>query len=372
MDSLTVADLRSELSDRGLPTTGLKKALLARLANYEESLSDDDDDAGSVGTAGPTEAEAEAEAAESEDDEGDDDDDSGSDVDEKMENLASMLTDMLDADDGEGDNYSSDDGTAHDGFDEDDDNAPAKGEGEGEDEFKNRDSRGLRTDVPRKTEAEVRSMYLWMFAKVLLLQAPFLATLLVLFFTYGVPDALLEKVGLAGYLPGHADLVATKFAFIHANQLGFVFLAWYLVYLTRVYLMLNANGARGPAMLDRPDQHIYKVMDANAPDDAPYVLMANTGAAGRFNRSMRAVANMDEGLPMYITGLLLSALCFGPCALLPALLTMYGRSTFANGYKESLGARGKGFFASVVAEHLTGSLVLIAALKGLIGPAFPF
>jgi hypothetical protein len=144
------------------------------------------------------------------------------------------------------------------------------------------------------------------------------------------------------------------------------------VYLTRVYLMINANGARGPAMLDRPDQHIYKVMDANAPDDASYVLMANTGAAGRFNRSMRAVANMDEGLPMYITGLLLSALCFGPCALLPALLTMYGRSKFAHGYKEYSGARFAGFFASVVAEHLTGSLVLIAALKGLIGPAFPF
>jgi hypothetical protein len=42
MSSLTVSELRSELADRGLPTTGLKKVLLARLQAYEESLDDDD------------------------------------------------------------------------------------------------------------------------------------------------------------------------------------------------------------------------------------------------------------------------------------------------------------------------------------------
>ena len=42
MSSLTVSELRSELADRGLPTTGLKKVLFARLQAYEESLDDDD------------------------------------------------------------------------------------------------------------------------------------------------------------------------------------------------------------------------------------------------------------------------------------------------------------------------------------------
>ena len=37
-----MSELRSELADRGLPTTGLKKVLFARLQAYEESLDDDD------------------------------------------------------------------------------------------------------------------------------------------------------------------------------------------------------------------------------------------------------------------------------------------------------------------------------------------
>ena len=136
--------------------------------------------------------------------------------------------------------------------------------------------------------------------------------------------------------------------------------------------MINANGARAPARVDRPDQHIYKIMAEKGPlADAPYVLMATTGDAGRFNRAQRAAYNMDEGLPLYLSATLLAGSVFGPLVALLALLNAYGRVSFADGYKASLGARGGGFMAAVVAEHVTAGLVGLCAIKGLLGPLVP-
>ena len=66
-------------------------------------------------------------------------------------------------------------------------------------------------------------------------------------------------------------------------------------------------GARAPARVDRPDQHIYKIMASDGSlKDAPNVLMATTGAAGRFNRAQRAVFNMDETLPLVLANTFLA------------------------------------------------------------------
>merc|ERR1712226_1025171 len=113
-------------------------------------------------------------------------------------------------------------------------------------------------------------------------------------------------------------------------------------------------------------------MDPKAPANAPYVFMVNTGAAGRFNRAQRAAFNMDEGIALYISALVLAALCFGPVAILPAALTFYGRIRFATDYKDDLERRSTGFLPAVIAEHATAGMVLVAAAKGLAGPAFPF
>ena len=113
-------------------------------------------------------------------------------------------------------------------------------------------------------------------------------------------------------------------------------------------------------------------MDPKAPANAPYVLMVNTGAAGRFNRAQRAAFNMDEGLPLFISSLVLAGLCFGPVAMLPALFSFFGRIKFANDYKEDLERRGAGFLPAILATHVSAGMVLIAAVKGFMGPAFPF
>merc|ERR1719408_467277 len=108
-------------------------------------------------------------------------------------------------------------------------------------------------------------------------------------------------------------------------------------------LIVNANGARAEARVDRPDQHVYRVMDQNASKDAPYVLMAGTGPQGRFNRAQRGVFNTDESLPLVLVATLLTAFVFGAMVCIILLGLSFGAITFGCKYKEASSARGAGF-----------------------------
>lgn len=179
-----------------------------------------------------------------------------------------------------------------------------------------------------------------------------------------------QGLGWCSYLvtlqvPGQKDIYDRKFEFIHEYQLGYVFLAWFLLHLTRAYLTLNANGARKPTGLDRPDQHIYESSDGTQ------VRMVGSGVEGRFNRSQRAAYNMDEGLPLFCTGVLLNASVFGPLALLPLLCAMFGRISFANKYKQALAMRLAGFRPSIISEHWSLGLVCVCVVKGIGGSLIP-
>ena len=227
-----------------------------------------------------------------------------------------------------------------------------------ENEFAGRDAIGL-MDSKSKTlsEAAERSKYAGVFLKLIFMQAPALAWAI-----YGITVYM---------LPG-GTAITSKLVFIHEHSLGGVFAAWFLVYCTRAYASLNANGARHPARCDRPDQHIYKIMAESGPlADAPYVMMATSGAAGRFNRAQRAAFNMDEALPLFISGLLLQSAVFGLAGTIPALLYCYGSVMFCNLYKVSAKERGRGFLPKVIAESLSAGLVGVCAVKGLLGPVVP-
>jgi len=207
----------------------------------------------------------------------------------------------------------------------------------------------------KKTEAEGRAFYFVMLGKLLLLQSPFLGWCAYLAFKQ---------------VPGQAAKVEAKFAFIAAHDLGWVFVAVLVVLFTKAYLVINANGARAGARLDRPDQHIYKIMSPDKYSDAPYVLMATTGAAGRFNRAHRALYNYDEVLPVFLINLVCVASVFGPLGLALALFNLYGRTMFANLYTEDQTKRGPGFMASAISEYLTAGLVMVCAMKAFI-PGLP-
>eukprot|EP01046_Picozoa_sp_COSAG06_P005450 COSAG06_NODE_244_length_19215_cov_20.256853_3_plen_168_part_00 len=146
----------------------------------------------------------------------------------------------------------------------------------------------------------------------------------------------------------------------------------YIICLGRNRIMANSNAVRAGARLDRPDQHIYKIMDAKASKDAPFVLMANTGWAGKFNRAQRGAFNTDESIPAFLVNTLLTAAVFGPAVVCITLLAVYGRVTFALKYTEASDKRGAGFLPALIGEQWTAGLVIFTAIKAIAGPAMPF
>jgi len=205
---------------------------------------------------------------------------------------------------------------------------------------------GLTAEETAKERAEL-SKYFKMFGLFVFVAAPVLA-----WSTYF----------LTNLHDGQKALHKAKFELIYQNDLGYVYLALFLLYLARLYLTINANAARAPTGLERPDQHVY----------TGNVMMAGEGAAGRFNRAQRAAYNMDESLPLYAIALILAGYVFGPVVLLPALLSFVGRITFGSTYKKSLKGRSAGFMMGMIAEVFTFGLVGVCAVKGIFGPKIPF
>ena len=204
------------------------------------------------------------------------------------------------------------------------------------------------TPPATKTEAEARTFYYYLFAKRIVK-------------TLGI--AILLYAFSAHLIP--ASPVATKLQFMHTYSLGFVYAAWYILYITRLYAGLNANGARAPTGIDRPDQHAYEVVGGGT------VKMVTEGDAGRFNRAQRGAYNMDETMPIFISGLLLNGAVLGPAVVLIAAMYSYGAVLFCNTYTAG-GSRINGFLYKASAESVSAQLALLIAVKALAGPALPY
>ena len=174
------------------------------------------------------------------------------------------------------------------------------------------------------------------------------------------------------YVIGYKETLDAKFAFLHAYDLGYALLAVYFIGLGRWRIMLNANVTRAAARVDRPDQHVYKVMDPKTPADAPYVLMANTGRQGEFNRAQRGVFNTDEAMPMFLVSTVLAGAVFGPVILGVVGIAVYGRIQFALLYTADQNKRGAGFMPAMIGEQWAVGLVLFAAIKAIGGERVPF
>jgi len=219
-----------------------------------------------------------------------------------------------------------------------------------EDEFKNRDAMGLQKpkEEPVTEEAET-SKYIKMLFGIVPLIGLTLATILYLVFAK---------------LLGQEASYQKKIDFIQEYQLGYIFLSVWLLGLARSACVCQANGARAAARVDRPDQHVYKIMDSSGPlTDAPYVLMATSGPQGRFNRAQRGVFNTDESMPVVLANVILTGAVYGPLVPCVCLLICYGRVTFTRKYKQASSARAAGFIPSMIGEQIIIGLTLLTVLK---------
>ena len=241
---------------------------------------------------------------------------------------------------------------------------------EAEDEFAERDAQGLqppKADGPRETEAEAVARAQASYMKMIYMQVP-IAQLLLATATYYALTL--------GWEPHSATpagrTVGAKLQLIADHDLQWVYFAVWIIGLGRSRLMVNANAMRAGARLDRPDQHIYRTMDQQTRgQDVPYVLMANTGSAGRFNRAQRGVFNTDESMPLLLMNTLLAGAAFGGIVMALGLIVCYGRVTFGLSYTEAKSKRGKGLMLAFLGEAWMGGLVLFAALasSGLLSAA---
>jgi hypothetical protein len=104
----------------------------------------------------------------------------------------------------------------------------------------------------------------------------------------------------------------------------------------------------------------------------PYVMMSTSGTVGRFNMAQRACGNMDEGLPLFLSSLLLHGAVFGPIAPCVAALYMYGAIRFANGYTNDPEKRMAGFLFFLIAQYLSAGLMSVVVFQTLLRPLLPF
>lgn len=216
-------------------------------------------------------------------------------------------------------------------------------------ECANRDERGLKpvTEENPATEDSERAKY----TKMMFVMMPLIGQGLCWALYFVLCTVLKQR-----------NRLMQAFDELSASQLGFVYLSVIVIQYGRKQLIINANSVRASARLGRPDQHIYRVMSPNFDDEA-YVLMANTGSAGRFNRAQRAVFNTDESFAACLVNTLLAGYVFGPIVTLLCVVQVYGRNMFAVGYTQSADNRGSGFKLALIAEVLLENLVLFCAIQ---------
>ena len=150
------------------------------------------------------------------------------------------------------------------------------------DQFIGRASSGLLPEDKAKSEAQVRAYYFQLTVVASFVIGPILA-----FGWYFLVTTL---------VPSQTDLIQVRLSLLRDYDLIYVYIGYYIIYLARAYAIINANGARGPARVDRPCQHVYQIYAESGPlANAPYVVMVNdSGQLGRFNRAQRAAFNLDS------------------------------------------------------------------------------
>jgi uncharacterized MAPEG superfamily protein len=151
-----------------------------------------------------------------------------------------------------------------------------------------------------------------------------------------------------------------------------IFISLVAVSLAAMVAAVTASHQRYLAHVAIPTQYVYQSVKAATGGPTDAIVLAETGAAGAFNRAQRAYANMRETLPltlaMFVT---LSTVC--PRTVLAiALFYAIARVLWVIGYTSHVSMRMTGFLMSeVVAANLLRGVLIATAWRAAKNELFP-
>eukprot|EP00667_Euglena_gracilis_P020257 EG_transcript_21897 len=168
------------------------------------------------------------------------------------------------------------------------------------------------------------------------------------------------------YLAFSSNRVEAKFSLLAEYQLGWLFLVPFLLRSTLTVLNTIAGVWRKEAKVNPPDQHVYKVFTAAGIAPLPYVLMAEEGALGCFNRAQRAAQNYVEYLPGMVGYVLLAGFVFPLPVFVCTAVYVSARMMMASQYIQVSKSRMRGFVLSNASVTVVEGLLLLTAGKVLL------
>eukprot|EP00929_Paragymnodinium_shiwhaense_P114309 TRINITY_DN8265_c0_g1_i1.p1 TRINITY_DN8265_c0_g1~~TRINITY_DN8265_c0_g1_i1.p1 ORF type:complete len:220 (-),score=39.54 TRINITY_DN8265_c0_g1_i1:167-826(-) len=138
--------------------------------------------------------------------------------------------------------------------------------------------------------------------------------------------------------------------------LGPLYLALFALVYTFQMVSATMGTARRDTKVNVPDQHIYRVY--GGPANGSIVLMDLEGDHGKFNRGQRALANLEEHLPLFLAKVLSAGFVFP--LLVACLAVFFGifRVIGASGYVSDAKARMKGNMPSMLCSGCLDGLVI--------------
>jgi len=182
----------------------------------------------------------------------------------------------------------------------------------------------------------------------------------VIFATVGVVVGL----GLCHF--GASELVHEKLELLARYQFGPMYVGLFVLKYTFQMIFANMGTARRACKINVPDQHVYRVF--GGPANGSTVLMDPEGAFGEFNRAQRAMANLEEILPLFLAEMAFVGFVFPLLTTAFVVLFSLARFAAARGYTSSAKGRMSGNISSmIVAGALDGMLLLIGilAIRGM-------
>jgi uncharacterized MAPEG superfamily protein len=158
--------------------------------------------------------------------------------------------------------------------------------------------------------------------------------------------------------------VAARLATITSFDLGYLYLAAFVVTAGMTTLTMMSSYGRAGANIDRPDQYVYRTVDEDKKGKGQVVLMDNEGVNGVFNRRQRAYFNTLETLPTFVANLLLVGVVVPRTALAVAITMAFGRILYSRGYGSAANGRTLGFLlGNMIPSYTLSGLLLVIGFQ---------